>query len=93
MSSTLEQLPPLLVEVTREIPLETFILRSVDSGQTEELDPEEAREWFRSRNANMTEVESALDYVWNFGTYRPVVVEIQQPKHPRTFSDKHAPKI
>ena len=46
---------------------------------SEELDPEDARSWFKMRGANMEAVEKALDYCWNF--YNATIV-IKNPKTP-----------
>lgn len=37
-----------------------------DNGYSEELLPDEARAWFRERNASMPVVEEAMDHCWNF---------------------------
>lgn len=66
--------PPTLVEnensidvlVTREIGLPWFTIR-LASGHTEELEPDETRNWFKIRGANPDAVERMLDHVWNFG--------------------------
>lgn len=80
---TVEQLPvqpsrPLTVVLKRDPYLEWFVL-NLDDGSSEELDPEDARSWFKMRGANMDAVEKALDYCWNF--YNATIV-IKNPKTP-----------
>jgi hypothetical protein len=75
-----------------------FINISVESGDgfgsTEELEPDELREWFKERGANMDVVEKAMDHVWNFYGFRnPVRVKITSPKRPKAFSSKIAPHV
>ena len=82
-SPTVEPLPvqpsrPLTIVLKREPYLEWFVLH-VDDGSSEELDPEDARSWFKMRGANMEAVEKALDYCWNF--YNATIV-IKNPKTP-----------
>jgi hypothetical protein len=49
------------------------------NGHTEELEPDEAREWFKIRGAKMDAVEKALDHAWNF---KRAEFYIQTPKEP-----------
>ena len=70
---------PLTIELRREPGLDWFVL-NVSDGSSEELDPEDARSWFRMRGANMDAVEKALDYCWNF--YNATIV-IKNPKTPK----------
>ena len=82
-SPTVEPMPvqpprPLTIELRREPFMEWFVLQ-VDDGSSEELDPEDARSWFKMRGANMDSVEKALDYCWNF--YSATIV-IKSPKTP-----------
>ena len=84
---------PLLVRVTREMPLEWFKLELVDNGYTEELEPDECRDWFKKRGANMDSVERALDYAWNFGSYKPVIVSIANPIEVSLHSDAVMPNV
>ena len=86
---TPQPLPPLHVLIDREPWSETFTL-NLDNGQSEELDPEEVREWFRVRGANMDALEKVLDQAWNF-RYADVV--IANPKVPRTVRHPYAPNI
>jgi len=83
---------PLVVTISREIPLPWFELKLANN-MSEELGPDEAREFFRVRGADMDVVEKALDYVWNFGTYKPVQVIIRSPKKPPTLDPRVAPKL
>lgn len=70
------------VEIEREPFMEWFTFK-LSNGHTEDLEPDEARTWFRDRGANMEAVEKALDYAWNF--YHAEVY-IANPKEP-TFSN------
>ncbi len=72
-----------VVKISREVPYQYFQLTLTHKDdQTLELDPEETREWFKLRGANMNVVEQALDYVWNFGDLRPVHVTIENFREP-----------
>ena len=53
------------VKITREPFMQWFNLE-LDNGYSEELEPDETREWFQLRGANMDIVEKCLDHVWNF---------------------------
>ena len=66
---------------------------ALENGQTEELEPEDTREWFRLHGANMEVVEKALDYVWNFGTYRPITITIQNYREIRALPSRVTPDI
>jgi len=68
-------LPPLLVKIYREPFIDFFQLTVGES--SEELDPEDTRDWFRVRGANMDIVEKALDHSWNF---RHATLMIENPK-------------
>jgi len=84
---------PITVKVSREIPMPWFKLDIVENGYTEELDPDECREWFKSRGASMDAVERALDYVWNFGNYKPVYVKITNPIEASLSTDGVSPQV
>jgi len=71
-----EEFHSLLVKVTRQ-PFEEWFKLDLPGGHTEELDPEETREFFRVRGADMDMVEKALDHCWNL--YH-VNIEIMKPK-------------
>lgn len=77
------------VLVTRE-PFSDFYSLSVDNGQSEELEIEEVREWFRQHGANMDAVEPALDHCWNFYS---VVIVIGNFCIPKNVTHAHAPKL
>lgn len=71
-----------------------FILIDLKEGHSEELDPEEARKWFRDRGANMDVVEKAMDYVWNlYGKRKPVVINIKNPRNPQVLNPKIQPRL
>lgn len=85
---------PLTVRLTRE-PFSPFVSLSViagdGAGSTEDLEADEARQWFRERGANMIMVEKALDDVWNFyGKRRPIFVRIMRPKRPASIYAKNS---
>lgn len=77
------------VRVTREPFLEWFTIH-LGKDQTEELEPDECRDWFRVRGANMDALERALDRCWNF---YEVDIWIQHPKEPTILNPKIEPKI
>lgn len=77
------------VVILREPWMEYFTL-VLDNGDSEELEVEDTRQWFRERGANMDAVEKALDQAWNF--YRSEV-NINKPKLPPQPKLPHAPKI
>jgi hypothetical protein len=56
-----------------------FFTLVLENGHTEEVEPEEAREWFKLRGAKMDSVEKALDHAWNF---KRAEFYIQEPKTP-----------
>lgn len=55
---------PLFVEIHRE-PFEDFFTLKFD-GNSEDLEADAVREWFKKRGANMDVIEQALDRAWNF---------------------------
>ena len=77
------------VVITRPMWGEFFTL-TLDNGQTEELDPEETRTWFKVRGANMDVIEKVLDHVWNF---QRAEVDIENPKEPPATKLPYAPDI
>ena len=77
------------VLITRPMWGEFFTL-ALDNGQTEELDPEETRTWFKVRGANMDAIEKVLDHVWNF---QRAEVDIQNPKEPPMTRLPYAPEL
>ncbi len=77
------------VVVTRE-PFGDYFTLTLDNGQSEELEAEDTRAWFKVRGAKMDAVEKALDYCWNF--YH-VDINILNPKTPPVSELPHAPKI
>jgi hypothetical protein len=68
-----------------------FFTLVLPNGHTEEVEPDEAREWFKLRGAKMDAVEKALDHAWNF---KRAEFYIQEPKEP-TVSGRPAwaPKL
>jgi hypothetical protein len=83
---------PMTVTVTREIPLPWFTLTTAD-GQTEDMDPDQIREWFSGIGADMYRIDKALDYVWNFGSYRPATITIENPVDRRKIKHGVVPNI
>lgn len=82
-------MPTLHVTILREMWGEFFTLQ-MDNGQTEELDPEEIRAWFKVRGADMDKMEKVFDHVWNFGRAE---AEIENPKAPPVTRLPYAPDI
>lgn len=70
------------VLLLREMFSEFFTIQ-LDNGQTEELDPEEVRNWFRVRGANMDALEKVLDQCWNFGRAEVTVRNYKEPPNTR----------
>lgn len=68
-------------------PYFTLIL---DNGYTEEFEPDECRQWFKDRGADMDKMEKALDHCWNFSK---VTVTFTQYREPNTLKLPHMPKI
>lgn len=71
----------LTVKIKRE-PFIPFFTLELPDGSTEDLEPDQTREWFRLRGANMFILETALDDCWNFGeseftitNYRPAPIK------------------
>ena len=79
----------LRVEITREMWSEYFVLK-LENGHTEELEPEETREWFKMRGANMDGIEKVLDHAWNFGVAEAVIAH---PKELPVLRLPHSPDI
>lgn len=77
------------VAITREPFIDYFVI-TLDNGHTEELEPEECRQWFKERGANMDKIEKLLDHVWNFHMGE---VNIHNPKEPPLPKMAHAPKL
>lgn len=67
-----------------------FFTLVLDNKHTEELDPEEIRNWFRIRGANMDKVEKVLDQAWNFQRAEVIVDNYREPKVVRLA---HSPNI
>jgi len=90
---------PIGPEPTPENVLHVILLREMwgefftlllDSGHTEELDPEDTRTWFKVRGADMDKMEKVLDHCWNFGRAE---AEIVNPKEPPVTRLPYAPDI
>ena len=67
-----------------------FFTLVMDNGHTEELEPEELREWFRVRGADMDKMEKVYDQAWNF---RRAEVLIENPREPKRTALPYAPNI
>jgi hypothetical protein len=86
-------LKSLTVLITREAFTDFFILTVPKAGgqvYTEELEVDDAVEWFRLRGADPILVEKALDHCWNF--YR-ASVEIVNYREPPVRDPLLAPKL
>ena len=77
------------VRLLRE-PFLDFFTVQLDGGYSEELEPDEAREWFRLRGANMNMVEKAMDHCWNF---YEAEIWIKEPKTPKAPNASILPNI
>ena len=77
------------VVILREM-FSDFFTIVLDNGQSEELDIDDLREWFRVRGANMDNMDKIFDHVWNF--LRAEVV-LENPKEPPRSRLPHAPNI
>lgn len=80
---------PLAVHIHRDMWGELFML-TLPNGHTEEFEPEEVRNWFKVRGANMDVIEKSLDHAWNF---QDADVEIENPKEPPVTRLPYAPDI
>ena len=80
---------PLKVFLEREAWTDWFVLKTAN-GLSEQLEPEETRDWFKERGANMDAVEKALDYCWNF--YKAEVV-INNPRDPMINAARVTPHV
>jgi hypothetical protein len=56
-----------------------FFTLVLDSGHTEELEPEETRTWFKVRGADMDKMEKVLDQCWNFGRAEAIIDNSKEP--------------
>ena len=88
-SAPVPRKPAVHVLITRE-PFSDFFVITLDNGQSEELEVEDCKKWFKDRGANMDAVDKAMDHCWNF--YRSEVninnfKELSIPKLP------HAPEL
>lgn len=79
----------LCVVITRPMWCEFFTLH-LENGHTEELDPDEIRNWFKVRGADMDKMEKVFDHVWNFGKAEAA---IKNPKTPPDTRLPYAPNI
>ena len=77
------------VIIRREMFSDYFSL-ILDNGQSEELEPEELREWFKIRGADMDKMEKVFDQAWNF---KRAEVIISKPKTPKLNRPSYAPEI
>ena len=82
MADSLQVTPvvePLTVAVSR-IPFEDWVTVTMPgSAQSWQLDPEECREWFRIRGADMDAVEKATDYLYS--GFPAVTITIRNPRN------------
>lgn len=67
-----------------------FFMLILDNGHSEELEPEDARAWFKARGAKTDAVEKALDHAWNF---KLAEFYIAEPKEPLVSRVAYAPKL
>lgn len=93
MTTTAELPRQLRVKIEREPFMDFFVLK-LDNGHSEELEPEEIREWFRVRGANLDVIEKVLDEAWNWPpSYKDVYVVINNYKEPPQLNKAIQPRI
>lgn len=80
---------PMAVHVTRE-PFADYFVITLENGQSEELEVEDTKQWFREHGANMDVVDKCLDHVWNFGRADVVISDFRLPKYKL---HAHSPKL
>jgi hypothetical protein len=86
-----KNVPPTAMHVIIKHEIFTDYFTLVQSnGYTEELEPEEVREWFKVRGAKMDAVEKALDHAWNF---KRAEFYISNPKEPVVSRSSYDPKL
>jgi hypothetical protein len=73
-------LPPLTVEITREMWSDLFVIKRLDNGHTEELETEETRDWFKAHGADMVKIDKVLDHVYNFQKATCTIAKPIEPK-------------
>jgi hypothetical protein len=74
--------PPVRVFITREHGVDFFILhipKADGTIHTEELEPEEALEWFVAHGADKIVADKALEHVWNFYKGAIEIVHYKEP--------------
>ncbi len=70
---------PVKIVVTRE-PFSDYFVLTLPDGKTEELEVEETRAWFKAHGAvNIDNLESGLDFCWNFGSDIIWIENFKQP--------------
>jgi hypothetical protein len=80
----------LLVIITRE-PFSDYFTLHLPNGHTEELEPDEARKWFKDHGVNDDEgLEHCLDMCWNF--YKHEVL-IDAYVEPAVANPRYAPQV
>ena len=80
----------LVVKIYRK-PFDTFFKLVLPNGHTEELEAEEAIEWFNAHgSADLTKLERAMDYVQNFGKGQ---LRIPNPVDPEKLLGPTDPKV
>lgn len=80
---------PATILVTRE-PFSDYYVLTLENGQTEELEVEEAKTWFREHGARMDAVDKAMDHCWNFYSVQITIADFRIPK---SQTHAHAPKL
>ena len=64
---------PITVKIKRE-PFSEFFELVTAEGHSEQLLPEEIRQWFKERGGDVIKLEDVLDYCWNFPREQTVVI-------------------
>lgn len=80
---------PTLVKIARE-PFGDYFTLTLPNGHTEELEPDDARAWFKEHGAEMDAVEKALDRTWNFYSANFIIENYSEPVMKKS---KYAPNL
>lgn len=79
-----------IVVVIKREPFADFFELVLPNGHTEQLDPDEARAWFKERGADMEKTEKAFDYAWNFYESEAEINRYSEPEEKR---HPHSPNL
>jgi hypothetical protein len=82
----------LAVQIKREPFADMFDL-VMDNGHSEQLEPDELREWFKVRGGDVEKLEPVLDYCWNFPKWQKIVIANPRPVRRPDFSPNLDPLL